>query len=304
VPTGSLHGVVRDAIPVNHQAPVAGARVAVTYTAGSGPSTVTAADGTYRLDGVIGGQTFTVTVSRSGYQTVARSIMLPADDVSTDIQLMPIIVNVPGVVMDAASDATPIESAVIKILNGPWGEQWFATDAVGEFRLQSVWGEFDISVSRAGFETAMAHVDALAPGRVVVRLTRQAGRAVAAFTGALCTTERLPPWLNCSAPFTRTHMIDVGHPGSLTLTVNYAYVGDYYGNSLTLDIRCGSRVVAEKKLLKGGYAPPTVVPDNIVGTFAVPVDQACSYDLRLRDFIADTKGGSQTTYRVDVEYPR
>ena len=41
-----------------------------------------------------------------------------------------------------------------------------------------------------------------------------------------------------------------------------------------------------------------------VGTFEVPVSQACNYDLPLWNFVADTKGGSQTTYRVAVDFPR
>jgi len=296
---------VRDAIPVTHRAPVAGARVAVAYATGTGPSTMTMADGSYRLDGIFADQTFSLNVTRDGYQAAARQMTLPAPGASTDVDLMPIVVNVQGLVTEAPpADATPVESAVVTIVNGPRSGASFATDATGAFRLESVWSDFDISVSRAGFETAAAHVDARASGGLVVRLARETRRDRSTFTGALCTTERLPPWLSCSAPFTRTHTIDVIRPGSLAMTVNYAYVGDYYPNSLALDILCGSRVVAQKKLLKLWDTPPTVMPDAIIGTFEVPVTEACRYDIRLGSFIADTKGGSQTTYRVDVDYPR
>jgi hypothetical protein len=130
-------------------------------------------------------------------------------------------------------------------------------------------------------------------------------REHAGFTGELCTTERLPPWLSCTASFERTHLIPVPRPGSLTVTLDYTYVGDYYGNSLTLDIRCGGSLVAQKTFVKGGEpSRPMVWPDNRIGSVDVAITEACAYDLRLWNFIADTKGGSQTSYRLDVEFPR
>jgi hypothetical protein len=98
----------------------------------------------------------------------------------------------------------------------------------------------------------------------------------------------LPAWLTCTAPFERTHILSIPRPGPLQLTVNYGYVGDYYGNSLILTIRSGSRVIAQKTLLKQWDPPARVMPDNVVGTFEVPIPDAGVYDLRLSNFIADT----------------
>jgi hypothetical protein len=298
-----LHGIVRDEVPYNQGLPIAGARIEVVYGSAAGPSTISAADGSYRLDGVVIGRPMTLKVSHEGYVSSFQATSLTADDVSIDVRLMPIFVTVRGIVTEAA-DAKAVESAVIVILDGTRKGMAVVSDAAGAFELVGVWREFDISVSRAGFEPSMMHVNPVVPDRVVVRLTPLTSREHVSFSGSLCTTEKLPPWLTCSAPFERTHMLPITRPGSLTLTVNYVYVGDYYANSLMLDIRCGSRMVTQKKLIKGGYPPPTVMPDNVVGTFEVQLPWACDYDLHLSNYIADTKGGSQTTYRVDAAYLR
>jgi len=86
--------------------------------------------------------------------------------------------------------------------------------------------------------------------------------------------------------------------------VNYGYVADYYGNSLALSIRCRSRVIAQETLLKQWDPPPLVMPDNVVGSFDVAIPEAGDYHLRLSNFVADTKGGSQTSYRVDAAWRR
>lgn len=303
--SGSLHGTVRDAIPASSGAPVAGALVEIVYQSSATRSTSTAADGSYRLDSLAASEMLRMTVSRDGYVAATKVVAVSPDDTAIDVSLMPVVVAVPGVVTDASATSAPVDAAIVTIINGANAGHAFVSNAAGEFLLDGVWGEFDISVARAGFDTTTAHVNAVSRTHVAVRLRPNTTREHAGFTGELCTTEHLPPWLSCTAPFERTHLISVPRPGSLTLTLNYTYVGDYYGNSLTLDIRCGGRVVAQKKFVKGlGPSPPMVWPDNRIGTVDVALAEACAYDLRLWNFIADTKGGSQTTYRLDVEYPR
>ena len=302
-PIGSLHGIVREAILAGE--PVAAALVQITLPSGTVRSTTTAADGTYRvdLDGAWVGQSFQLKISRDGYESSFKTGTVTAGDTAIDVRLSPIIGTVRVIVTETPADATPIASAIITIVSGPKKGWSYETDASGAVTLTSVWGEFDISVVRAGFDSASAHVTAAVPTPVIVRMRPVAGQLRSTFTGALCTTVPLPSFLTCSAPFERKHSIPVTRPGPLVLSVNYAYVGDYYGNSLTLDIRCGSRVIVEKRFVKGSETPPVVLPDNIVGTFEVPVTEACNYDLRLSSFIADTKGGSQTTYHLDVAFP-
>ncbi|HYT68775.1 MAG TPA: carboxypeptidase-like regulatory domain-containing protein, partial [Vicinamibacterales bacterium] len=302
VPTGTLHGIVRDAIPTASGAPVAGVFVQVLDQSGAGPSTTTDANGEYRLSGIPQNQTLQLRVSRDGYQAASKSVALSGDDGSADVLITPIVVSVFGVVTEAPPSQAPVAAAVLTIVSGSKKGWTYSADGAGAFRLDSVWGEFDVSVARAGYDTITAHVVAYSGLPVTVRMTPQAGRVSVAFAGSLCTTEKLPPWLNCTAPFERTHVLSITRPGPVALTVDYVYVGDYYVNSLMLDIRCGSRVVAQKKFVKQWEAPPTVMPDNVVGTFEVALNEACEYDLRLWNFVADTKGGSQTTYRVAAAY--
>lgn len=129
-------------------------------------------------------------------------------------------------------------------------------------------------------------------------------RATVMLTGALCTTARLPPHLSCTEPFERTHHLQINRPGVMTVDADFAYIGDYSPNELRLEVRCGDVLVAERKLgRQGSHGRAWVIPPGQVGAFDVALPQPCMYELRLFNFMADTKGGHQTTYRLDVKHP-
>jgi hypothetical protein len=165
-----------------------------------------------------------------------------------------------------------------------------------------VWGEFDVSISRAGYDTQLRHVSVPTSAKLDVKLPPRDSRVRTTLGGDLCTIARLPSFLVCRNPFQRSHTLAVHRPGPLTLSVDYSYTGDYYPNSLTVAVRCGSLAVVEKKFRKLWDNPPTA--DGVAGPIEVQLTEPCNYDVRVFDFIADTKGGAETTYRVEVAHPQ
>ena len=52
----------------------------------------------------------------------------------------------------------------------------------------------------------------------------------------------------------------------MTLAASYKYQGDYYWNNLNLEVRCGSQLIAEKRVESPvGDGPTITQPDNVAG---------------------------------------
>jgi hypothetical protein len=100
------------------------------------------------------------------------------------------------------------------------------------------------------------------------------------------------------------HWVTVSRPGTMTLGVTYAYVGDYYWNTLNVEIRCDTQLIAERRFDLLWNGPPIVRPENTRGPASIALPRACTYEITLFNYIADRKGGDWTTYRVEVSYPR
>jgi hypothetical protein len=279
--------------------------VQVVYKGAPGPLVTSGADGTYRIDGVLPDAPFELRGSKAGYEPDTRLVLRLTADSPIDLQLTPIPTTLTGRVTETApTDTTPIAGATVEILTGSSKGRITTTDAVGIYTLPQVWGDFDLSFSGADYDTKTLHASVATTARLDVNLAPRERQRHTTFTGQLCTTVHLPPSLVCTQPFERTHTIPVHGTGTLTLDVDYGYVGDYYLNSLSVDLRCGSTLVLEKRLTKLWDNPPTILPDGVTGAIRVALTRPCLYELRLSNFVADTKGGFQTTYRVDVDQPQ
>jgi hypothetical protein len=304
-PVITIRGTVHDMLPSGDGAPVPGAQVQVIYKSASGASVTSGADGTYQIDGVLSATFFQLRASKDGYEANVRIISPLTANSAFDFQLTPIPTTLTGVVTEAApTEATPVAGATVEILTGSNKGRTTTSDRNGAYSLPEVWGDFDVLFSGTEYDTKIVHASVGTTARLDVNLAPRDRQMHTTLSGDLCTTERLPPSIVCSRPFQRTHTIAVHRPGTLTLNVDYRYVGDYYVNYLNVDVRCGSTVVLEKRVMKIWENPPTILPDGVTGSIRVPLTQACLYELRLSNFIADTKGGYQTTYRVEVDHPQ
>jgi hypothetical protein len=300
--TVAISGSVRDLLPAGVGAPVQGVDIQAISSAGTAGSAVSGADGSFRIQGVTTATSVQLRASKAGYEAAVRSVGLLAGDVVVDIALTPIPLSLAGSITETApTEHIGIAGATLEILTGSNAGRRVTTDRAGAYTLAPVWGEFDLSISRPEYETQIRHVATLTSTRLDVKLTPRDLRVRTTLSGDLCTVATIPSWLSCSNPFQRSHTIAVHRPGVLTLSLDYRYVGDYYPNTMTLAIRCGSGTVIEKKFSKHLTAPPTV--DGAAGPIEVPLAQPCNYDVRVFDFVADTKGGAETTYRVEVAHP-
>jgi len=304
--TVTISGVVYDSflsyVPAGRYAPIPGARVEVAYKSGGTASTTSRDDGAFRIEGVRTNEAFQLRASKDGYQTAELSVLPPASDMRFDLGLRAIRLTLTGIVTETPpTDTRPVAGARVEIVTGPNQGKTSFTDGNGLYGLTDVWGEFDVSISSPHHETRIAHATVERTPRLDVQLPPTSIRTRTTFTGDLCTTVRLMPYQSCTQPFEREHEIFL-QPGIVTVSLDYKYAGDYYLNHLTLDVRCGGRVIVEKRFTKLWEKRPTV--DGVPGSLHIPLDRACVYDFRLSNFIADTKGGHQTTYRLDVDHPR
>ena len=290
-----VRGVVRNALFGQMRDGVADASVSLTYAGASSPelSTKTGADGSFQIAGVAAGKGAQIVVSKSGYFQTKRDVLPLTADVTVEVGIAIITFTLAGGVLDAA-DGAPVPGAQVEIVAGSRHGTTVLTDATGRFDFGQVSGDVSISVSRINYESRTVPVEAAANASIEVRLASQQRLGRVMFAGDLCTKVPIPPWLSCSAPKEQRHSFEVKRTGRMIVSTDYRYVGDYYPNSLSLEVRCGSQLVSGPWSLPAGPSKP----------IEIAVDRACIYDIHLFDFIADTKGGAQTTYRVVVDYPQ
>ena len=300
----TVNGVVREKLSSGaFGLPIKGVKV----EAGPAISTMTDDDGRYSI--AVGGGSLDLTFSREGYRPTTLRVEALSANRSLDAALDPILSTLTGTVIDAAL-STPVIGARLEILNGSNQGRSTATDTNGEYRFAGVWGDFDLSVSVVGYEaqTVRAAVGVTAT-RVDVRLNPDGQLIRTVFTGALCTVAPPLSYSRCQGtsfpyPVQAHHWFTAQRPGTMTLAVSYTYQGDYYINTLSLDLRCENRVIAEKRIDLQGNGPPITQPDNLTGPVQIALPRACQYEIKLFNYIADRKGGDWTTYRVEVGYPR
>lgn len=307
----TLSGTVFDRLPTLqggflNGAPVPGVRIDVRYTNPnlSSVSTTTESDGTFRLPGVRAAEYFRVRATKDGYDFTEQFTQLNVDT-TIDLSITPHRTTLTGrITENAPGDGMPVGGARLEIVNGSNAGRISATDGTGAYEFQNVWGEFDIVASSPNHETRTVHASLGVSSRLDVQLTPKNPRTRTSLSGDLCTVEPLRPWQSCTAPLERSHVVGIDRPGAITVAVNYEYVGDYYLNYLTLQLRCNGSVVVEKQFRKLWNDLPTLLPDNIYGgPIQLSGGSPCAYEIRVFKFIADTKGGTQTKYRIDVDHP-
>jgi hypothetical protein len=309
----SLSGTVRDRLPSGTGAPVGGVLLTVAYKDADGPTAVSAADGTFQFTAVNAGVAFELKAAKDGYEPRAQQMSPLTAPATQDLSLTPIEVALGGRVTESVpTENTVVAGALIEITSGSNKGRSTSTDPSGAFTLSNVWGDFDVSVTANGFEGTTVHVTSGASPQLDVRLLPSEGRQVTTFTGDICTNLPVPdPVWHCTAPVERTYTFDVHRAGTLLLSVDYDFVGDYYSDTLTVRVSCASTVVVEKWVWAGSLGPTDwgdvgaiPVGHPMPMPLAIGLAQPCRYAIRLSDFRPELKSGVQTTYRVKVDAPR
>ncbi|PCR90931.1 carboxypeptidase regulatory-like domain-containing protein [Natrinema ejinorense] len=153
-PVGTVAGTITDA---------AGEPVANATVTAEGQETTTADDGSYELELEPGNHT--VTISAEGYQNVSEVVTVEADETNTvDVtleELEPTVGTIDGTVTDA--DGEPIANATVTV-----GDEQTTTADDGSYTLELESGEYELTVSAAGYENATANVTVEADSTVTV----------------------------------------------------------------------------------------------------------------------------------------
>lgn len=267
--------------------------------------------------GDVGGA-FDLKISKDGYETDTQRVGPVSENLTFDAAIAPIVRTLVGIVTETPpTETTPIGGAKVAIVSGSNKGQSVTTDGNGYYSMAGVWGDFDVLVSSGGYEvkTVQASVNESVK-RLDVRLTPDDQPIQTVFTGTLCTVaDPLVPGggvigSRCvTQPFPYPtqihHRLPVHRPGIMTVAADYDYQGDYYENFLSFEVRCGSQLIASKKVEKGNVWPrrPVWHPDG-TDTVQIALPQACAYEVKLFNYISDVKGGDWTTYRVELKHPK
>jgi hypothetical protein len=301
-----IRGVVRERLPGGTIGVLLkGVEVSFRASDGARIAVFTDAQGAYSI--VAAAAPAELTFIKDGYSTMKQAPAAPGQ--IGEIAMPVLLRRIVGKVFEAVAETFPIVGARVEIATGSNAGRSAVTDSHGEYRINDVWGEFELRVAAEGFEERVVPVVVFATQTLVdAQLTAIAG-ARRVFSGGLCTIAPVLSWSReCKDgafpyPTQVAHRLDVNRPGTLMLDVTYRYVGDYYANYLTVQVNCGSERIIDKRISLGGDGPPRQLPENSVGPIHVDLPRACAYEIKLFEYIADRKGGDWTTYRLDARYP-
>jgi hypothetical protein len=139
-PMGTIAGTVKD----TSGNPIEG--VSVTC---SNYANVTHANGSYRLSNVLVG-TYTVTVSKNGYQTSSQQgiIVVAGQTTNLNFTLLPAPGHIVGIVTDV-STGNPIEGAQVTV-----GGDSVSSNSSGGYSIELPVGTYTITVSASGYESS------------------------------------------------------------------------------------------------------------------------------------------------------
>jgi hypothetical protein len=306
----TLSGTIRESLPDGPGPGIAGVRVEIAYKSGPAGSTTADSEGKFCISG-LAAKAFRLVAARPGYQPCERDTLALNADTAWDLTLEPIPSTVTGTVTETApTETTPVSGARVTIMSGANRGRSVITESDGTYALPRVWGDFDVLVSQTNYDAASVRVSLEGvDARVDLRLT-PSGRVTSEFTGKVCGEVRdYYSWLKCAVtPLETRHGFVVHRSGIITFDLTYDYVGDYYPNSLGIELRCGGEVILATKGWKLWECPVgfgSGLYTSSAGPLGVPVSRPGSCELRLFDYLPDLKGGrAWTTYRATIDHPR
>ena len=313
----TIHGTVRDSLPDGPGEPIRSAQIRVIEKAAKELSAVTDAEGRYRVEG-LSSPYFQLQASKDGYQPAARVVVDPdATDTALDFVMTPIRRTLVGTVTESfPTETAPIPGARLEIRTGSNKGTNVVTDSNGQYSLPDVWGDFDVSVSKAEFEARTLHtsVDETLATLDIKLLPDDRPRRTS-FAGRLCPPPpSFPGALKCLAEAQQDHYwLNVHRAGDMAVRIDFSYNGDYYTDWLRLEIRCGAEMIAARWFIQREHlgtriAPPGTTPalyyfggDEL--PLMVPLPRACVYEIKLFDYYG-FKGPYPTRYVVDLDHPK
>jgi hypothetical protein len=296
--------------------PIADARVEV---AGTKTPTVATTDeaGRYTLSGLIG--TLNLTVSKSGYETTTVGVGPLRADTTVEATLRAPARTLIGVVSETPPTATtPVGGVQVRIVSGPGIGLEATTDGNGYYSIPGVAGDFELSLSRAGYEPHVAHVSAArSVTRVDVNLMPDSHPVNTRLDGQLCADFAF--WFPGAALFTSPctaapvqvhHYIPVHRPGALEVALNWEYREDYSAEYMWLEVRCGSTKADQLFALYYRDANTYMVPSRgnvgagLRGPLRVMVPEPATCEVKPYGYWSFKGYIALTTFRIDVTHPK
>src|SRR5206468_3340986 len=146
------------------------------------------AQGHYSFKDVEG--SFDLKVSKVGYEERTRHVGAVREDTTIDVAIAPLH-RLTGTITEVPpTEQVSIESAKVQVLNGSAEGRSSVTDVAGRFTVYGVSGEFDVRVSRDGYESKSARVSATGSTTTLdIALLPDNGLTRTSVSGRLC-----PDW--------------------------------------------------------------------------------------------------------------
>jgi hypothetical protein len=307
----TLSGTVRERVPNVVGDPIPGAEIRVGYKGGPGPVAVSDAEGRYALVG-IESSAFKLDLTKDGYEPTTQLVAQPTEDTTLDLSLPPVLHTLSGVVTETPPTvSTPVVNATVEIASGSNRGQVVKTDGNGSYTMTGVWGEFDILLSRIGYESTRVHAAARSSvNRLDVRMMPDDQPTTTVFAGGLCADfawwfPREAPWMRlCVAyPLQTHHFLPIHRPGPIALRFTWEYQEDYSAEFAYLEVQCGQRK-AEQKYTLGPQGPPIRIDRPGPGPMQIFAAEAAICEIKPSRYRSFKGQAAATTYHIDVLHPK
>jgi hypothetical protein len=218
-----------------------------------------------------------------------------------------------GIVTETPPTETiPIRGAKVEVVSGPNKGRSVTTDDHGYYSMVEVWGDFDVSVSKDGYDAEEGHVSARASvNRLDIALQPDAQRVRTSLAGRLCADSHFwyPGFPSSSYdcvnyPLQRHHFIPIHRSGTIEIEVRWQYKEDYSPEYLWLEVRCGSSTVRQlyELLLKG--IPPTKLPGRREGPLHVSASAPAVCEIKPLRYSSFKGFVAWTEYDIEVRHPK
>jgi Carboxypeptidase regulatory-like domain len=229
----AVRGAVREKLPDGTIGlPIRGSRVEVVGKPGVVVSVVTDDAGRYSISNL--GGSFEMRVSRNGFETSTFAVGPVREDVTLDVAIPPILRTLRGFVLETPpTETTPVPGARVEIVTGSNKGLSATTDETGAYSINDVWGEFDIFVTQAHFQTQTSHVLIEADGARTDTHISPVPRVIQETYSQSC----------CGFPFS-TIVFAVHNPGDIVVT-DVASYGFEQGDTSLLEVLEEGRVIAQ-----------------------------------------------------------
>ena len=271
--TFTVAGVVRENLPTGPGGTLVGVRVELVVKPGVLTTTRTDADGRFSFTGVAG--RFDLRASKPGYHDQVVTVGPLVADGTANLALTPIPKTLSGRVFETApTESTAVAGARVEVITGPNAGAAATADPTGAYSLPGLWGDFQVRVTRDGYEP---DVETVSIGDTAPTTDAHLAPLATLVTVVVPSGVHEEP----------SYPIDVHHDGEIVV-VDVHFESFEEGDSADLEVREGPELIARATVER--YFPRQTI------ALRVPVVKGHRYTLSIA-------GAFYSSYTLTFTHP-